>query len=183
MSHIKTGWILFVDADEVVTPQLANEIKQLVATKNGYYVPRQDIIWGRLLKYGDVSQVCLLRLAKVGAGQWHGRVHETWNIPNPVGYLHHPLLHYPHPTLAKFLTHINTYSTIRARELYESGVRTNIAEIVSYPLSKFVLNWILKLGFLDSTPGFIHAMVMAFYSFLVRGKLYLLHKGIHVQDN
>jgi hypothetical protein len=80
--------------------------------------------------------------------------------------------------MVEFLQHINEYSTLKAKEFYKKRRKTNVLEIVFAPIIKFKILYFWKLGFLDGTAGFVHAMTMAFYTFLVRGKLYLLHKGI-----
>jgi len=180
LNKVKSQWVLFVDADETVSPALAQEITQAVAKVEykGYLLRRADFMWDRQLKHGDVGGVNLLRLARRGAGQWVGRVHETWQIEGRIGQLNNPLQHYPHPDMAAFLSQLNRYSTIRAQELFDSGARSNLLQIVFYPVFKFLRLWIWKLGFADGTSGFIHAMTMAFYTFLVRGKLWLLYKGI-----
>lgn len=180
IEQVKSGWILFVDADEEVSTKLATEITSQIQKieYKGFMIPRVDFIWGRELHHGDVGNVKILRLARKGAGKWQGRVHETWNIEGRVGVLKNPLLHRPHPTMAAFLKHINRYSTIRARELYKGEIKTNIGQISLYPFAKFLYLYFWKLGFLDSTAGFVHAMTMAFYTFLTRGKLWLLYKGI-----
>jgi len=174
LSQITSGWILFVDADEVVTPELAAEIQNAIQKSGfvGYFLPREDILWGKHMHYGD-TKASLLRLARRGAGEWHGKVHETWQVTGRTAALRHPLLHYPHPTVTAFLRHINFYSTLRAAELKSTGYKTNIFEIIFYPIGKFLYLGIWKLGFADGNQGFVSAMMMAFYSFLVRGKLYL----------
>lgn len=178
ISQADTPWILFIDADEVVSSKLAQEIS--LATKKiqykGFYIPRIDYMWGKKLKFGDTGRTKLLRLARRGAGQWHGQVHEIWQIEGKVGHLKNPLFHHPHQTMVEFLHHINNYSTIRAQELYSQNHSTNVLEIIFYPLFKFTYLYLFKLGFLDGTPGFIHAMTMSFYSFLTRSKLWLLYK-------
>ena len=128
-------------------------------------------MWGKHLEYGDVGHVSLLRLGR--GGQWHGRVHETWQVAGPVGHLKSPLYHYPHPDYVEFLHHINNYSTLRAGELKTRNCKTSLLEIIFFPLGKFLSLYLIKLGFLDGTMGFIHAMTMSFYTFLVRAKLYL----------
>ena len=175
INQVKSGWILFVDADEVVTVPLEKEIKSMIKKieYNGFFLPRRDYMWGKELKHGDVGHVQVLRLARKGAGQWTGRVHETWQIEGQVGRLKSHMNHYPHPTMDEFLRHINRYSTIRARELYENGIRSNLLQIIFYPILKFKYLYLVKLGFLDKTAGFVHAMTMVFYTFLVRGKLWL----------
>jgi glycosyltransferase involved in cell wall biosynthesis len=180
LSQIKSGWILFVDADEVVSPELASEISSAVSRTDftGYYLPRVDYMWDRPVCHGDAGNAKILRLARHGAGEWRGKVHEIWVVDGQVGTLSRPLLHYPHSTVAEFLRHINFYSTLRAEELYSQKHRSGILEIIFFPPLKFLHLYLVKLGFLDGTPGFILAMLMAFNTFLTRGKLYLLYKDI-----
>lgn len=175
LSQIKSGWILFIDADEIVPPPLASEITGRLLKGDsflGFFIPRVDYLWGKHMHHGD-TKTSLLRLARRGAGEWQGKVHETWHVTGRTGVLTHPLLHYPHPTITDFLRHINIYSTLRAGELRAAGIKTNLLEIIFYPVGKFLYLWIWKLGLADGTRGFISALTMAFYSFLVRGKLYL----------
>ncbi len=180
LENVKSPWVLFVDADEEVSPELAGEIKSAIkrVEYKGYYLPRQDFMWQQALKHGDVGGVELVRLGRRGAGKWVGAVHETWALEGKVGHLKAPLNHYPHPTLVNFLQNINRYSTIKAHEFYQTGRRTNLLELIFGPPYRFGLNYIFKLGFLDGTAGFVHAMTMAFNTFLTTGKLWLLYKGI-----
>ena len=170
------NWVLFVDADEVVSALLGKEIIRAIKRTdfNGYLIHRLDHLWGRELRYGDVGQVYLLRLGIKSAGTWVSKVHETWKVEGLIGHLHDPLYHYSHQTLEAFLKSINHYSTIRAQELFDGGAHSGLLQIIFYPLGKFIYLWIFKLGILDSMAGLIHAGIMSFYSFLVRGKLYLL---------
>lgn len=173
------NWILFVDADERVSPKLAEEIKKKISENldiDGFYLKREDHIFGTILKHGETAGVRLLRLGKKGAGKWEGKVHETWRIMGKVGELDNPLEHYPHKTISEFLKKINDYSTLRGRELFDHEINTNLFEIIAYPTGKFFQNYLLRLGFLDKMPGFIVAILMSFHSFLVRSKLYLLWK-------
>lgn len=171
-------WILFVDADERVTPELQKEILLHVANPGnpyvGFYIQRRDILFGKRLQYGEVGNIKLLRLAKKEAGLWQGKVHERWNIKGSIGMLKNSLIHYPHQTLTEFLQEINFYSTLRAQELYDKGIKTNGFLIILYPKAKFFLGFVLKQGFRDGIAGFVFAILMSFHSFLVRGKLWLL---------
>lgn len=174
LSHISSGWVIFIDADEEISPELAAEIQQVLphTQKNGFYFDRIDTMWGRRLLHGD-NRASLIRLGRLGHGSWAGRVHETWKITGDTGYLKRPLFHYPHPTVAEFIFKLNNYSTLRAAELQKASKRTNILFIIAYPIGKFLFLYLIKLGVLDGVPGLISAMSMAFYSFLVQGKLYL----------
>jgi len=180
LDQAKTPWVLFIDADEVVSPTLAVEIKaatQKIEYK-GFAIRRLDHMWGKTLKHGDVGDAWLVRLARRGAGGWQGQVHESWQIEGRVGRLREPLLHYPHPDLASFLQRINHYSTLKADYFYKQNRHFSLLEIILGPVWRFKKAYILQLGFLDGTAGFVHAMIMAFYAFLVAGKTYLRFKGI-----
>lgn len=177
LQHATHEWVLFVDADEIVSQELATEIKDVVAnekTKKGYSLHRHDIVWGKRVQHGEIGNVQLVRLGKKDAGEWRGKVHEVWDIRGEIGALHHPLLHYPHQTLTAFLQEINFYTDIRARELLDQKKKTNALAIVLYPLGKLFLNIVIKQGYKDGTVGVVVALLMSFHSFLVRGKLWFL---------
>ena len=180
LKKAKENWVLFVDADERISTALAAEIQETTKRPNnqttkGFYLRRKDFVFGKWLKYGETTKIKLLRLAKRDAGQWQRAVHEVWKIRGKTGQLENPLLHYPHPTVSQFLEKIGEYSTIRAKELCNQGIKTNFGEIIAYPAAKFFKNFVWHLGFLDGLPGFLHAVMMSFHSFLVRGKLWLLY--------
>lgn len=169
-------WVMFVDSDEVVTNELAAEIRQKIHDENvGYCVKRKDFFLGRWLLHGETMNVKLLRLAKKGAGKWKRPVHEVLDIKGKMGELEHPLLHSPHPNVAQFLEEINRYSTLNAKYLYSQGIRISWWQIIVYPKAKFFVNYFWRLGFLDGVAGLVVAMMMSFHSFLTRAKLYKLH--------
>ncbi|MEK7521462.1 MAG: glycosyltransferase family 2 protein [Patescibacteria group bacterium] len=182
-------WVLFVDADERVSPELAKEIQTEVqvgihrtrsdsgrgtdTTPRGYLIKRTDFVWGRKLKHGEMGNTSFIRLAQKGSGEWKRRVHETWDIQGSVKTLKNPLPHYPHQTVNEFLSDINRYSTLHAQENSHEGKQSSVLKILLWPKLKFLSNWVLKGGFWDGTHGFVVAMMMSFHSFLSWGKLYL----------
>jgi glycosyltransferase involved in cell wall biosynthesis len=178
LKKAKGEWVFFVDSDEVVPKPLAKEIQRIthtplpVTSAVGYYIKRLDCMWGKTLLHGETGSVRLLRLARKDKGIWKHRVHEVWHIQGKIHDLHHPLLHYPHPDVAQFLSKINMYSTLVADEYFERKVSCPSWEIIVYPLAKFIRNYILHVGFLDGMPGLLVSIMMSFHSFLVRGKLY-----------
>lgn len=169
-------WIFFVDADEIITPELAKEISTAVSDPmtDGYYLKRQDTMWGKLLSHGETSSVRLMRLARKGSGKWERPVHEIWDVHGYTKTLTHPMLHAPHPDVRQFLADIDTYSTTNAFYLYRKNVRVSGIHILAYPAAKFFVNYILRHGWKDGTPGMIVALMMSFHSFLTRSKLWLL---------
>ncbi len=177
VSETKHDWILYVDADERIVDSLREEIIATVPKTpfSAFYIRRRDWWWNHELKYGEVRKARstgLIRLIKKGSGRWEGTVHEEYKTQQTVGRLTHFLDHYPHPTVSDFLHEINTYSTLRARELLSANKITSIYEIIAYPFFKFILVYFVYLGFLDGPAGFAYAFLMSFHSFLVRVKLY-----------
>ncbi len=177
LQKAKGDWILFVDADERASSQLAKEIKEKIklSKANGFYLKRQEFFNGKPLKHGETIHH-LLRLGRKGKGKWRREVHETWEIKGEIGKLKNPLLHYSHPTLSEFIDHLNNFSTLHAQVLLKEGVKPSLFRLWANPLAKFIQNYILRLGFLDGAPGIIVALMMSFHSFLARAKLYLLYR-------
>lgn len=179
LQSASTDWVLFVDQDEIVPPALAREIKTVLGSKqatytSAYRIKRQDLFFGQRLKHGETGHVSFVRLAKRDWGQWRGRVHETWEGKGPTLTLKNPMLHVPHPTLRSFVAKLDIYSTLAARERYAQGEHVTLVKLFSYPLAKFLYNYVLRLGFLDGVPGLIHAVMMSWHSYLTHAKLYLL---------
>jgi glycosyltransferase involved in cell wall biosynthesis len=180
LGKAKNEWVLFVDADEIISKNLA--VEMLSATEKseylGYSIRRKDSFLGFPLQYGETGNVQFIRLAKKNAGKWEGSVHEKWIVNGKVGQLQKEIIHTSHKNISQFLQKLNIYSTLRAEELYAQKKKSNMFFILLYPLVKFIKNYFILQGYKDKTAGFVHAVFMSFHSFLVRGKLYLLWKGI-----
>ena len=180
-------WVIFVDADEVISEDLSSEIKTQISklkTKyiNGYYLKRQDWFLGKWLKYGETTRVKLIRLARKDAGEWIRPVHEVWKVRGRIGELKNPILHYSHQSTVEMLEKWDKYTEMEAE--YRLGnlgrkVRPRhtsrsdlgiLIEMVLLPLGKFIRNYFWRLGVLDGMPGFINAVMMSWHSFLVRAK-------------
>jgi glycosyltransferase involved in cell wall biosynthesis len=174
-------WVLFIDADEKVSQDLAKEILKVTTGDNkikGYFIKRVDYVWGKELLHGETGKFKILRLARKDSGIWNRAVHEKWNVNGELGNLENPIKHYPHKTLRDFISHIELYSSIHARANYDEGKKSNIYKIIFFPIIKFVRNYILKLGFLDGTVGMVHALFMSLHSYLSWSKLWLLQKEL-----
>ena len=188
LKQAKNEWVLFVDADEIISKALAEEIMSRASCSvprsgiplrgmsrvNGFYIKRKDFFLGHELKHGETGRAKFLRLGKRTHGKWERKVHETWGIRGEIGQLKNPILHY-HQNLTDFLKNINYFSTIDAQIFYKQGEKATFLEWLKPP-AKFVQNYFLRLGFLDGAAGFVHAALMSLHSFLVRAKLFMLWK-------
>ncbi len=171
-------WVFFIDADERVSPELKAEILRLDEEKyQGFFFSRQDVLWGKTLKHGETAKVRLLRLARRNDGKWERRVHEEWQVKGKTMLLKNPLMHYPHQTLDEFIDDINRFSSLHAEANYLEAKRSTLAKIILWPLGKFVYNYIILLGLLDGTRGFVIAMLMSLHSFLAWGKLWKISRS------
>ena len=174
LQQAKGDWAIFIDSDEIVTPQLVREIGAEVKSSAylAYSVRRLDIFLGKTLRFGETGNINLIRLARRTAGRWHRPVHEIWHIKVPIGQLRFPLYHHPHPSLTSFLEKINHFTTIESKFRPIPSKTRLLLELMFYPPAKFLYNYIFKLGFLDGWPGLSLTMMMSLHSLLVRLKLY-----------
>ena len=176
LAKVKTPWVLFLDSDETLPPELEREIKTAIKSDqyHAYYLHRIDTFLGRELKHGETASAKFIRLAHKDFGKWVRPVHEVWDGHGKIGTLINPIFHNPHSSISSFLDKINTYSTLDAQYRYEQGIKSSLWKIAFYPIVKFKWNYLFKLGFLDGTPGLIMALMMSFHSYLTWTKLYLL---------
>ncbi|QQS43704.1 glycosyltransferase family 2 protein [Candidatus Roizmanbacteria bacterium] len=174
----KGNWLLYLDADEEISPDLRANIRHEMEqpSADAYYLRRRDRFMGRVLEHGEVAKVYkrgIIRLMKKGSGLWKGSIHEEWTTVGRISSLDGFIEHYPHQTIHEFLQHINTYSQIRADELFLLNKRTNMYEIVAFPIGKFLYTYVIKGGLKDGTAGFVYSFLMSFHSFLVRSTLFI----------
>lgn len=185
LHKVTTDWVLFLDKDEQISQGLEEEIRKVILTHkhDAYYISRRDIFLGHELKFGETGYAKFIRLGRRSYGKWVRPVHELWEgRGNPaqrtdhVGTLLNPLIHKSHSSITSFLSKINYYSDLESVYRFQIGRRATLFHVFIYPLAKFKLNYLFRLGFLDGVPGLIHALMMSFHSYLTWSKLYLLCK-------
>lgn len=174
MKHATNDWILYIDADEQVTPELATEIQMCKGDKDAYLIPRRDYFWSTELHWGETRTARtkgIIRLVKKESGSWVGMVHEVFACFGNQGKLSGFINHIPHQTVREFIREINKYSSLRSVEMRANSHSVSVFELIFYPFGKFIYTYFIKLGFLDGAPGFVYSFIMAFHSFLVRSKI------------
>jgi len=160
-----SDWTLLLDADEVLTPELQDEIRTLLADEpkfGAYWIPRLNLYFGRWIRHGGFYPDHKLRLFRRGAARLSEGVgpHSTPQFGGPRGRLHHNMLHYAYPTMGIYLEHMNRYSSEIARLLHKKGRDSQslpafLWNAVLNPTAVFIYNYFLRLGFLDGREGLI----------------------------
>jgi (heptosyl)LPS beta-1,4-glucosyltransferase len=168
-------WILSIDADERVTPELGAEIATLLGSEPpaaGYRVPR--IAWhlGRWIRTTDWYPDYQLRLYDRRRARWKPRrVHESVEADGPVAPLQHDLQHYAYRDIGHHHQTMDRYTSLAAEEMYANGRRAGLSDLVLHPPAAFLRNYILRRGFLDGAAGFTISAMNAYYVFLKFAKL------------
>ena len=168
-------WILWLDADERVTPELEREIGTLLLSTSvaGYYLARKTFFLGRWIKHCGWYPGYTLRLFRREAGQFSDDlVHESVRVTGPTAFLTQPLIHYTDPTLDHYFDKLNHYTTLAARQLYRSGRRFRLTDLLMRPIFTWVKMYVVKRGFLDGMQGLILCTLSAAYVFTKYAKLW-----------
>jgi glycosyltransferase involved in cell wall biosynthesis len=160
-----SDWILLLDGDEVLTPELQEEIRQVLSGEPGfvaYWIPRLNLIFGRWIRHGGFYPDRKLRLFRRGSARLSEGVgpHSTPQFEGPKGRLKHDMLHYAYPDLNTYLEHMNRYSSEIAKLLYKKGRVSKslfafLWNTVANPAATFVYNYFFRLGFLDGREGLL----------------------------
>jgi glycosyltransferase involved in cell wall biosynthesis len=164
LSLCTSDWVLSLDADEVVSPELAASIRQAIAAptiKIAYALPRRNFFLGRWIRHGGYYPDAKLRLFPRGQGAFQDTpVHETVAFTGSTETLDGDLLHDAYPTLASYLDHMQQYSTLGAASAIARG-RTGrgpfsfLNGVLLNPVATFFYNYILRAGFLDGREGLL----------------------------
>jgi len=172
ISLAKSNWILSLDADEIVDPELAQDIKETLSRQDlkeydGFRAPRLLIIGGKEIIHGGFFPDAQLRLFDRTKGKFNERkVHEAVHVKGKVGMLKGKILHYAYTDFDAYKLTLDKYARLSAEEL---GSRTDAAWRTSklnewiHPLWTFVYRYILRLGFLDGKDGLQASLIYCDY--------------------
>ncbi|MBW1708661.1 MAG: glycosyltransferase family 2 protein [Deltaproteobacteria bacterium] len=180
---LTTGdWILSLDADERVTPELAVEIKELLerpqAEVAGYYLLRKVFYRGKWLRHGGFYPEKRLRLFRRGLGRCGPQtVHETIEVDGTVNSLKYPMEHHSYDSVKDYLDRMETYSTLQAEEYLRQGRHTGPLRMSGHAGFTFIKMFFLRRGFLDGYEGFLMACLYSMYTFVKYAKLLELSRS------
>jgi len=180
VEQARNDWVLCVDADERVSPELARSIAAALAAPQApiYRMARRNRFLGRWLSHGEGYPDWSLRLFDRKEARWSDDpVHEKVLYAVTPGTLEGDLLHESATDLSDYLAKMNRYTTLAAEQLHANGRKAGLAVLVLSPVVRFVKFYVLRLGFLDGLPGLVHISIGCMSSFLKYAKLIELRRA------
>lgn len=176
-SQATKQWVLLVDSDERVTPELRDEIARALQGDGGRYMgyalPRLVFYLGRWWRRGGWYPDYDVRLFRCDKATWAGSdPHEKILVDGTVHRLQHPLHHFSYRDIDDHIQRINRFTSISSRELRKSGGRWRLADALLRPAFRFFRSYVLKRGFMEGFAGFYVAVTAAVYVFLKYAKLW-----------
>jgi glycosyltransferase involved in cell wall biosynthesis len=181
IKQAKHDWIYILDADERVTPKVESEI--IAAVNNpenyvGFYVRRAFYFSEKKVNYSGFQRDKVIRLFLKEFCEYKGLVHEKIVANGELGFFKHKIDHYSYRSYDHYISKLNHYAAIRARELHNDGKKVNLYHVLIKPPARFFIHYIIRLGFLDGFTGFLVAKTQA-YGVLSRYiKLRLINKEL-----
>lgn len=178
-------WVLQLDADEVVTVELAGEIKEVISHEtviNGYWIPRKNFFLGRFLTKGGQYPDYTLRLYRKGKGRLPAKdVHEQAIVEGRTGYIKNNLLHLRDKNFSAYMGRFNKYTDLLSVQIKQSGVKVGIISFIDFIFIKSTF-WFIKAyfrhrGYVDNLPGFIFALFSS-----LRFPVAYIKMGIHHEN-
>lgn len=180
LAYATMEWVLSLDADERVTPELRAEIKAVLQNpgSDGYEIPRLSNFCGRFIRHSGWHPDYVLRLFRRGKGSFSDAlVHESLQLQGSTARLQQPLLHYSYRDFDDVLCKLNNYSSAASLMLQRRGKRGGLAQAVLHGLWAFIRTYLLRAGFLDGREGFMLAVMNAENSYYRYIKLWLKQRS------
>jgi glycosyltransferase involved in cell wall biosynthesis len=184
-------WILCLDADETITPELEKEIKGIISidsrlrgndegkneddrSVNGYWIPRKNIIFGKWIQNSIWWPDYQLRLFKKGSGKFPEKhVHEMLEIEGQKEKLHEPMVHDNYSSISQYLYKLDKiYTENEAANILQSGRKLTWIDAISFPVDDFLKTFFARKGYKDGLHGLVLSILQAFYAEIVFAKVW-----------
>jgi glycosyltransferase involved in cell wall biosynthesis len=167
---LATGdWVLFVDADERVSPALRDEVLGAVRQpdgRRGFWIPRHNYLLGHVVRHAGWFPDYQLRLLERRAARFDPSrpVHELALVDGPVGHLREPLLHFNYRSLGEFVHKQERYCPLEADRWLATFGRPRRRALLGQPVREFWRRYITLAGYREGPLGFVLSMLLAFYA-------------------
>jgi glycosyltransferase involved in cell wall biosynthesis len=174
----KGDWILSLDSDERVDPELAAEIKAIISqaeiTADGFLIPRKNIIFGKWIRHGLWYPDHQLRLFKKGAGKFPGHHnHELLVVNGPVKYVKNHITHLNYQSVSQYIQKIDKqYSNNEVDTFLAKGNQIHAYDALRFPFQDFLTNYFAREAYKDGLHGLVLSLLQAFYMFIVFCKIW-----------
>lgn len=176
MDQVTTPWLLIVDADERVPPELAREIQALLEKgpdAKAYFIRRQNVFLDRVIRHSGWSTDKVVRLMERGAARYpKRRVHADLDPEGRTPTLLHPMRHHTCRSLDQYLEKVHRYATWGAADAFRAGRRAGLVELLFRPCWRFVRMYLIQAGFLDGRHGLVLCGLQAWGVFLKWSKVW-----------
>ncbi len=183
----KHEWVLIVDADERVTPELTAEIQTLLATDpdaDGYWIYRENYFMGHRIRFSGWNSDRCLRLFRRDVSRYVGdNDHAEVSVDTGrVERLRRRLQHFTYWDYDQYFRKFNRYTSWQAQVWHQSGRQPNYVRMLFTVPFRFLWLYFVRLGILDGMPGLQVCALTAFTSFMKRARLWQLNAGIPQPD-
>ncbi len=175
----KNPWVLFIDADEWLTPEIKGEIEGLLSegtVYDGFMAERKNFYLGRVIGHGGWYPDHEIRLYRKEKGEWRGGIHAKVHVDGRVGALKNHYMHIPYADISHQIRTVDRYSGAFAEDLSASGRSFHLFNLITRPLYRFLRDYLLKGGFRDGVPGLIIVASTMYYVFMKHAKLWELER-------
>lgn len=180
LSKTKFDWVLWIDADEELTPELKSELSEFKNSSPKYVAydfARRAFFLGKWIKHSGWYPGRVVRLFNKRHASFNEKaVHEHLIVNGETGHLKHDLNHYTDPTIEHYFKKFNVYTTLAANELNNKGKKAALNDLVFRPVFLFLKMYIFRAGFLDGVHGFVLAIFSSAYVFTKYAKLWELNR-------
>ena len=180
-------WIMFVDADEEIPPELAEEIRSKLERGgegwDGFIAFRRTYYLGRWIRYGGWYPDCEIRLYRRDKGRWEGGLHAKVAVNGRVDSLKNQYLHYTYRDISDQIRTIDKYSQIAAEDMIKCEEKFSLFKLLFHPPFRFIKEYLFKSGFRDGLPGLIIIVSTMFYVFIKYAKLWELIRSAKEKRN
>lgn len=189
ISKATKDWILYLDDDETLSPELTQEIRSMINNQssmvNGYWIPRKNIIFGKWIQHTGWYPDYQMRLFRNGKGKYKEvHVHEMIQVDGPTEKLHNAIEHSNYESIEEFVKKtILIYAPNEAKVLLENGYKFSPMDSILMPAKEFIRRFFANEGYKDGLHGFVLSLLMAFYHLLVFGYLWEYEKFQQIPSN
>jgi glycosyltransferase involved in cell wall biosynthesis len=164
MAQASHDWVLNLDADERISPELKRAIIQLKEQgdpggRAAFAVKRRTFYLGRWIRHSGWYPDRKIRLFRKDAASWQGRIHERLEVAGEVASLPGDILHFTYRDIGDHVRRLDRYSVFQAEEIAKKGGKCLYARLFILPPVTFLRHYIWKAGFLDGFPGLVIAVV------------------------